>query len=516
MGKFFKWIFRIVCLVLVSAIALGVVLVISISDSSNINNEKVVSDNKSSMVIINTALQKSAKNVENTDNIDFKLDEEDLEYLFYSIVTSIKFPNEAVKLTGANVDVVDEKYTLQISGQLGAFKTVITSNIDLNETHGNFTITLNSLKLGKVNLLGVGKKLLSFTNDATIEEALHNANIFCDINLENLCITFTKDNIKRMLLTSLNQDHVGELFSVVVDVFLDNSSLLEFNLGTQNLLGFTLHLASLKTTRQVQYTYNHEDVKEKCESLLKNKTITLEQVNVVFNYLVNGYEDLEDENKQIIDEIDFSSIGIDNKSTYSGIMYHSEKDLADYINDGTNFTLSDVLLNGKFDLLISDDNLNNILQSTLPFIGFSYAFANDETNEIGYLVIEQFNIKCIENKLQIDLISTINTVKVYIEIIIDCNEENDGLSVTGSINNIRLGSNELSASQKDDLLKYLEYAFYSVDWMKFNASENKVVLDFSKAVSENEIIQLIVSSVLNAKYSTKILDDYVSIQYKVI
>ena len=49
-----------------------------------------------------------------------------------------------------------------------------------------------------------------------------------------------------------------------------------------------------------------------------------------------------------------------------------------------------------------------------------------------------------------------------------------------------------------------------------NASENKVVLDFSTAVSENEIIQLIVSSVLNAKYSTKILDDYVSIQYTVI
>lgn len=516
MSKLFKWLFKILCLLLICVITLGVVLIINLSDDSNITNNLIIDNPKTNSMILNTRLQEGSKNVNDNEVCDFKLNEEDLEYLFNSIISNIEFSNTAFSFTGSNVDVIDERYTLQISGKFSSFKSVITSNIDLKEKDNSFIISLNTLKLGKVNLRGIGKTLLSFVDEKKLEENLFKANIYCTIDLTNLTISFSKENIQKMLLNSLKDSESYQLFDVLIDIILYNDNLLSFNLGLNNMLGFSLYLSSLKTTKTYDFSYDFEEIKNKCEQLLKNSIITYENVNYCFNYLVNGYNRIDDKTKQLIEKIDFSSVGIDNILLYEGIINNSVKDLSQIVNESINFTIDNVSSNNKFDIKISDSSLNFIIQNKIDFIGYSYAFTNANNNEIGYFVFEQINIICKENKLYLDLVCNLNNLKLFVEIEVNCKNENDGLKIIGTISTISLGNNLLTENQKNKLIKYFNNSFNKIDWISFDSLTNSVSIDMTNAFLSNQTINTIIATYTNSHYKTSIKDGYINIEFNII
>lgn len=515
MKKNLKVIIGIISSLLCLIVVFCVTIFICFSDYSSINDENVINNKKETSIIINNNLQKGAKDVNETNNVSFTLDELDLEYILFPIINNISL-NDNVKLTGVNVDVVDEKYTLQVSGSFYLFSSVITANIDMNYINECFIISLNQFKVAKVGLYPILKNLLKVVDANNIKEKLEKVNIYCDLDFNNFSISFSKDNIKSMLNSLTNDDSIGSFYTVLSDILLSDESLMSFSFGKDNLLGVTIKLASLKNDKNVFYSYDFISVKNNVELLLKNNIITLNQVNPSFNFLVNGYDRITDIHKEIIDTIDYSSIGINDNKSYKGILLINDKSLSSYINEMILLSSSDIIINNGIDIKISELIINDVIKSSVEIIGTSYAFACEESNEIGYFLLEQINFICLENKVIIDIIANINDYQFYIEASLNTDETSKGLSLITHVDYIKIGDKTLTDLQRNYVLNFLSSALSNVDWINVDSTINTINLDFSKCIIENDIIANIVSLISNYKFETSVHLGYVNVEFIIV
>ena len=515
--KLFQFIGAIIGIILI----LLIVLVVVSMDSSDINNPKVVEDNKTTAVVLNNKLYEKTIDVKTNNDAKITFDEEELEYLLYPIFMDLNKQLDGFQFTGVNVDVTNGEYFVKLSGKaFGVYKTVVYAKLDFSFDNKVFAIKLNSLKLGHLGLTGIGKIMLMFVNDKSLERDLADGGIYLDLDKDNLSIRMTLDDIENTL-TKQTEEGNKELVSLLFDIFLANNDLLELNLGKDNLFGAIVHLGNAKydptVHGEIKYDYDFDSLKVKTETLLSNKAITSDDVVLVFNYLVKGYAHMEKEDQDKIDGMDFTSIGIINNTLYDGIIDRSDLSMSSYFESlfvgKTPLQTMSILTDG---IVLPDTTLTGLLQS-LDFIGYSYAFSNEE-GKVGYFVLEQLDFTCLKEKLKIDLIGNLNGLQICIEVEIDCLDENaNGLTITGDVKKVLIGSYDLSDSQKSKLLSYLKNELKETNWISINAEKEQLTLDFSQAmadtISSNAVLSGIISDSMNSSCKTYIKEGYISIKY---
>ena len=547
MKKFFKFIFGFIGALLLLVITLTIVLGIALHNKRVASPDKAdESLNRSTANVINAEVEKSMSNSVSEKKVNLLLDEEALEYLFLSITSTIgKEANKALNITGIDVDVVDSKYSLMMSGQVSFYKTLITCGLSFKETDEAFSIKLEGLKAGKLNVYSFRWLASLFVNSKKIEESLEKKGLYLDLDFSTFTIIFTKDNIKKMLVGAMGDDE-EELVNVLGDIFLSSKDILEFNLGKDNLLGAILHLQMLEYSEEelgaLPYHYDFDSLVTKTKTLITSNIITYEKTGVVFQYLVKGYDvykeaknDENDEkiaktneqnkkNREYIDSLDLSVIGINNNSAYKGIMNKPEGDsnkvVANGIKDALSLSIEQMIINKGFSLTITDDTLTEALK-TLSLVGFSSAFANDLNGEVAYVVVEQLNFICHENKVIVDLIANINGERIYIEVSLDTLSNNNGLSLTGSIDYIRIGEKNLSDENKISLLKYLKNATSEVNWINVEVTDNPstsyLILNFHQLLNDNSSIGAFMANMAELSLSitneTKVVEGGIVITY---
>ena len=96
-----------------------------------------------------------------------------------------------------------------------------------------------------------------------------------------------------------------------------------------------------------------------------------------------------------------------------------------------------------------------------------------------------------------DLIGNLNGLQICIEVGINCLDENaNGLTITGDIHKLLIGSYDLKESQKVKLLQYLKKEFADTNWISVDAEHEQMTLDFSKAmadaISSNQILNTVI------------------------
>ena len=283
MGKLLKFIFGLILFIIILVLGLTITLAIRLSDSTEIAPDKMdTSISKTTEMVLNTELEKSMHDVASTSNVNFLLDEEALEYLFTSIIDKLKTDDDSkVNVSGVDIDVVDGAYYLEASGKAFFYKTVIRCGLKFIEDNGSFTICLENLKVGKMNLLKLGKLATPFINEKELKKSLEKSKIYCDLDLKNFNVIFTNENVKKMMVETLG-DEQAELVEVFSDIFLSDDSILEFNLGKENLLGAILHLQMIKYNSETKgvlpYNYDFVSLKNKTKSLIDNNVYSLEDL----------------------------------------------------------------------------------------------------------------------------------------------------------------------------------------------------------------------------------------------
>ena len=518
-----KKIFKALGIIIGIILILLIVLIIMSIDNKDINNPKVVEDNKTAETVLNNKLYEKTKDVKTQNDANITFNEEELEYLLYPIFMDMNKELSGFNFTGVNIDVENGEYFVKLSASaFGFYKTVVYAKIDFSFDNKTFAIKFNSVKLGNLGLTGVGKVALSMMNEKQLESDLEDSGIYVDINKKDLSIKMTLEDIEKTLTKQMDQGN-KELVSLLFDIFLASNDLLELNLGKDNLLGAIVHLGNAKYNEalhgELKYNYDFSDIRNKCETLLENKKIDETTLSPIFNFLVKGYDHITDEEKAIVDKTDLSTIGINNKKLYEGVINRSDLSMDSYFDSlfvgKTPLQVMSILGDG---FKIPDDTLTGILQS-LDFIGYSYAFCNEE-GKVGYFVLEQLDFTCLKEKLKIDLVGNINGLKIVVEANFDCLDENaNGLTITGDVKKLLIGSYDLSDTQKTKLLKFLKDTLKKTNWISVDPDKEELVLDFSSAmssaISKNATLSSIISSQMNETCNTYIREGYISIRYSI-
>ena len=520
MKKIIKLIF---ILLFVLILAVGVCFVLTI-DKSDINNPDVLNSDKESIEVINNELYEGTKDVKTTSKANVLFSEVELESLVYPILKGIKIQNPSFEFTGVNFDVKNSEYSIMVScSALGFYKTVAKLKIEFKNENDSFIIKFDEVKLGKLGLTGIGKLIVGFVNEEKLVKSLEDSGIYASVDLNKLMVSMSYSQIESTLSDKM-EDGTSDLASLLIDIFLKNNDILKFNFGEDDLLGVKLNLENTKYDNtkhgELTYSYDFTDISNKCKSLLNEKKISVNELDPTFNYLVRGYDFIEEETQNKIVNIDYSSIGITNNRTYEGIIDRSDLSLQGYIGGlFVGKTALEILPMMTGGLMISDDFLNGIFQSQ-KFVGFSYAF-NNYNNDVGYLVIESLALTCIDQRIKIDLIANINGLRMCIEIDADALDDSaEGLVINCGVRSILIGSIDLTDDEKTKLMKFLEGVFEEIDWIGVNVEKNELQLDFSKvmsdAISSNPTVSGVFESIINYKGNVYVEDGYVSIKYSAI
>ena len=520
MKKIIKIIF---ILLFVLILAVGVCFVLTI-DKSDINNPDVVNNDKELIEVINNELYEGTKDVKSTSKANILFSEEELESIVYPILMEIKIQNPSFEFTGVNFDVKNSEYSIMVScSALGFYKTVAKLKIEFKNENDAFIIKFDEVKLGKLGLTGIGKLAVSFVNEEKLIKSLEESGIYASVDLNKLMISMSYGQIEDTLSYNMEKG-TSDLASLLIDIFLKNNDILKFNFGEDDLLGVKLNLENTKydVTKhgELTYSYDFSEVADKCKSLLDTKTISVKELDPTFNFLVRGYDYIDEETQNKIANIDYSSVGIVNNRLYQGIIDRSDLSVQGYIGGlfagKTALEIMPMITGG---LMISDDFLNGIFQSQ-DFVGFSYAF-NNYSNDIGYVVIESLALTCIDQKIKIDLIANINGLRMCIEIDADAFDNSaEGLVINCSVKSILIGSIDLTEEEKAKLMKFLEGVFEEIDWISVDCDNTFLQLDFSRvmaeAISSNPTVSGVFAGIVNYNGKVYIEDGYVSIKYSAI
>ena len=250
--------------------------------------------------------------------------------------------------------------------------------------------------------------------------------------------------------------------------------------------------------------------------MLETNVIDITLLDATFNFLVRGYISLSDEEREVIEDIDYSSIGIISNKLYPGIIDRRDLSVSGYIGGLLeDKTASEILELFNGGIQISDDFLNGVFQS-LGFVGFGYAF-NSYDNDVGYFVIEQFIMTCYDERLVLDLVISINGYRIVLELDSDVKDTDEvGLLINCTVTKVCIGNVVLDEEDNKKLLAYLNNVMADLNWINTKPDEGIVTMDFSVAISDamtsRPVAALVIGSILNNNTKVYVEEGYISIK----
>ena len=247
---------------------------------------------------------------ENYDPINGKTDEEKYINNFLSISPNVPLiGGKQLILKNAYVEIKDDTLIYNSDIDLfGFLNSRLYIEMNLDSDTESFVLSINKIKLGKLNLLNKQNTFIlsiykSFINADSINKALKEKNIPLTIDLDNLKITCLKSDLKTSLkeILNTNNDFGNELINIILE---DHYDLLNANIH-DTTLNLSLSLESLNVDNlaydeSIRKDFNKDSfISNKTQNLLlstlanENKIIlSYQEFNNLIYTKTNGYKDL--------------------------------------------------------------------------------------------------------------------------------------------------------------------------------------------------------------------------------
>ena len=499
--KIFKFLFKIVGIVLALVLILSVTLVFLLYDANKINTEYDEYSNDLNYEITST-LSCAIKDTSTTSIIDCSLEEDRVNYLLKALTNTLnKELQGKINITSANISINEDNISIiTIYIKVFGFPSSIKGNFTLKEENNCIVLQINNANIGKISaskqIMGQIAKNIISSDD--IESALNEKGIKISFKVEELKVSINKSDLPSMFDNILKDDPNKDLYSTLISILTKND--LVKIVGTNHEIGVNAYLESLAYNEtsfyEQPYSYDYNNIRNKTESLLNANIITYENCGKVFDYLVRGYTKVtkNDEEGQydFIKELDLSSIGINDPTTYEGILPSSTSTTIKQILENQTPSLSD-LFNTSLDLKIYESDFDNILFGT-GVIGISYAFARKEDNiyKVSYLYVESLYTHITNNTLEIIITLNINGYSLALK----CNAQakgSNGLSINCDVNSVIFGTISLENTEIKSILSYLSKILQDESWINVSADNLEISFNFVQLLTDNKILNTLVS-----------------------
>ena len=500
--KLFKSLLKLVLVViLLCGVGVGIVAY-KLSDNS-FNEPDYLNNVEPTKLNINNLVSNSLEDTKDTSKMDITLEEKEINIILKSLSIDLnkQFANSGVKVETMYIDAVsgdDIKFISYID--IKGFKTSLNGEFLLGLNNNKFNITIDNIKVGK---LGFEKDLITkliqkFAGTYNLTKDIELApGLFVKADLSSLSIELDLLDVKDVLLESLKTTNEYDLYQTIINVVFRVDELITLNKDSHEI-GFNINLSSFgydeNTDAITPYTIDFDSVNTKVETLLNNGSLSQENASTLATYLVKGYEYSSEEVKETINDIDLSSVGITNNTTYLGLINYSPKEIKDtFIEQAATFN---VLNPTAFEGFKIDENVWNDYFKTTSSIGKVFEFVRQEDGkyEATYLAINSLYIDIKDDHFALYLLASINGKHVVVNFELDV-ASSSGLTINSTVTSLRLGNVVLENEEISKLLTFLKNSMTD-EWININPENKAITFNFTSMFSSNEILQMILNSEL--------------------
>jgi len=494
-----KIIISIVSIVMVVLVCASLIIS-SAYDTSNNSNADINNNPKDITTLINDYAVDALDNTVSTNQIGLHLTENNTNYLLSSIRNMINIPYITISAIYA---IYNDDGSVSFEAPILAvgFPSCVKGKIGITlNDEGSLQIDIYSISIGRLTTTSfILKTLLKiFVNLDDITKSLKENGIYVTLkeNDGTYSAIMNKSQMKETISVLLNVDGIDDLLNAIIETVVGDTELFNLLFNDNGYIGVDVNLVKmtyngLLSNDLYKGSNNINTVKEQIVTLFNNKDINYENLSVAFDYLVRGYDSLEDNYKEIIDTLSFTSIGINNNKEYEGIVSRSKITMLKIILDAISPDISNIvniIFKGYYDVTISEDNLNDLLNE-IAFIGTSFAFI-DESSKVANITISSLYSELLDEKLNMYLVVDINGK--YINALVKASVvENKDALVSLSVDSLYLGEKEVNQVARTYLLNYLEVALANEEYLSVDSSKNMLLLDLTPYIEQSFFKSLI-------------------------
>ncbi len=423
-----------------------------------------VSTGESIDEVLNKKLFNSIKDAKTTHKMDLNMTQDDFNQILSATYSEID-PTVTEYIKGFEISIQEQVYHILFWVHTPVVDTKIDLSCEFDQDEDNFYLIIKDIKVGTLGLKSLALSLLktALTSD-DINKEFQNSGIHMTADLDKGKFTYAKADARNDLVYIIKDSGEANLASSLF------SNVLKMDLLTldfTNQLQVLLDLEPLNTNENFCNDANRLDDDELNLETSKTNLATLlsegivdtsdHHYDIVFTYLTLGYDALEEEaDREYIDSLDLSSIGITNNATHLGYQPEAANIAAQF----SSVTPTEWLNSGS--LLISEGLVNQYIQYQ-DLIGYSFIFTYN--NEVEYITVDNFYVNLIEKeeKEQMNMVVGISINGYETSLILENTKSettNYGMKLTND--NIYFGNNAV-----DDELKGLLYGL-----VKDNLPEN--------------------------------------------
>lgn len=483
MKKFFKGILIFILIIVLLAGGILAFVYFSIKDDTDNTPASIKENAYSNQYVLSREIADSFSG--DSEDISIALNGREINEIIYGIVKDINIPSLTFK--GA-YSYFDDDNDLNIELPLN-INNMIDTNVKLKlelERDNVYHYFQMSVMEGKVGSLSVTNAIIKwglsqFKVEEEIEKALTSNGIECDVNLKNFSFKITDEQILNLISTKLKDDENLNLYSMLAELCLLNTNLVEFKFNQSKYFSFVIKASNMKYVSSRDGTIDYPIDYDSIMTIMKqdlNTKINYENVNSVYNYYVVGYDNLEEADKEVI-----SSLGYD--TTYGGIRTSSYSTMKDVIlnQEPSSTQIAKALLQGKYEVKVNENQFNAIFASR-DFIGKSIAFAS--TQNIGYLSIESLYIDIGDDSFKLNIVLNINGRRVILSALFQT-PVSSSFTIDATLFHLILGSIDIDTKYFPSILTYLQGVLEDEDWINIDPTNNKIQMNLEKIISSSSI-----------------------------
>lgn len=467
----------------------------------------------------NRVLVDSVDKTKDTHYLEMTVTENDVDNLIHYGLEKSTYSSKLVKKS--YVHVYGNRYQFFADIDLSYFKTRVKFDTLLGESedHQDFIFNVQEIVVGRVGGYSEISKspIGAFINENNVNHFLTKTGLSMKYEEKNKRFVYHKiDSIKDMSLMLKTEG--TNLYSTIMGNMIEDN-LVQYDFHADDFINAKLDCSIMQSNNLVTDDSAHLKVRpEQVTTRCRDKLVTLvnqqafnpEEINpaVVFQFLFAGWNAITAENRALIENINMSSIGINNKTLYEGFgLYSPDYALQTRLNDSVNvnnLVSKNSSINKKVSTL-RESEINRYLAGT-GIVGYTTVidrYKDDGKYKANYITIDNFYCNLYNesgSRPVAEFVCKLNINGYHTSMTISSKavgaSAKQGKSIIYTIEEVKYGSAS-GDNMKADILALLAQALErgdgamvaieTDDTIRFNFEQN---LDYTKEACEDKVYEI--------------------------
>ena len=449
MKKFFKALIIILIVFIIIPIALVFILFFDTGKMKVKYDDNFKNEDWAKALVVD-----SLDYTESDQAAKFIVTQDDINNLIHAAMKDNKELNKY--LTQLAVDIEDDHYVINASGQLYFFETRAKLHATLSRkmvSNGSteaeaFVFSVDKLSLGRLTHLKevVMFFLKQFLKNSTLDALTASLKLHTD--LQHSCIFIYASDLRDIINSAVTGENgTSEFYFTFINDFLDKN-LLEFDFYGND--AFTVSVGLNKLTgndygegQYVCYNMKYDDTTTKLTINGEEKKLSLKVIKEALKYLIDNSIIPETEMPRVSDflfhgydgsytpDADLSSIGIPVKAAYQGFNLSNAESLENTLKAGVSSFGDYSPSVDSFDIVKLNESVINDFLKTQNVFGMKYFLTRDVKDngiKINYIALDNAYINLLNEGCIITIGLNINGLETIITLEMELDKNNEDTS----------------------------------------------------------------------------------------